>query len=84
MITHLLMVAALGIGAVQPAPAIIHDHESTAQMYRNYMETGSIYYSNSHASGSPVHIVKRTDQPLLPAIQHEAAQFAGIRKTATR
>ena len=77
----LLMAAALGV-ATQPTPAIIHE-QSTEQMYRNYMESGSIYYGN-HSDGPPDHIVKQTDQLLLPAIEHEAQRFAFDQKTAGR
>ena len=72
----LLLAASLNLPAGSP-PGVVQ-HESTSQMYRNYMETGSIYYSNSHVSGPPIHLVKKTDRPLLPAIEHEARRFAEV------
>ena len=75
------------IAAGVPAPAVhalppTHAHAqahhlSTGQMYRNYMQSGSIYYGPD-SSGPPAHIVSVTKKPLLPAIRHEARRFAGL------
>lgn len=59
---------------------------STGQMYRNYMRTGSIYYSDSTRSGPPAKRVTVTDQPLLQSIETEATKMAQppkFQKTST-
>lgn len=69
--------------AVTPAAPAVHAQErlSTEQMYRNYMESGSIYYSPG-SSGPPAHIVTVTRQPTMQAIEREAQRFAaGSQKT---
>ncbi|OCX69619.1 hypothetical protein A6M27_19890 [Acidithiobacillus thiooxidans] len=77
---------AMAGAVVVPAPSVVtqshrqqaeRQHRlSTAQMYRNYMRTGSIYYSDSGTSKPPVHRVKVTDKPLLQSIETEAARLA--------
>ena len=51
-------------------------HLSTAQMFRNYMQSGSIYYGPHHQPAT--HIVTITKKPLLAAIEAEAPIFAGL------
>lgn len=76
-----MITGAAGVPAVHALPpthahAQAH-HLSTGQMYRNYMQSGSIYYGPD-SSGPPAHIVSVTKKPLLPAIRHEARRFAGL------
>ena len=57
MITATALLTVALVAAAQPAPALIHAQQqtqqlSTEQMYRNYMESGSIYYGNN-AFGPP-------------------------------
>jgi len=82
---HALKAVALVSTMITPAPTIAH-HEpqmqqhtararlSTEQMYRNFMESGSIYYGD-HRDGPPAHIVAQT-RPTMQGIEHEARQFA--------
>lgn len=49
---------------------------STAQMFRNYLQSGSIYYGPHHHPAA--HIVTITKRPVLAAIEHEAPIFAGL------
>ena len=51
-------------------------HLSTQQMFRNYMQSGSIYYGPHHHPAR--HVVLITKRPLLAAIQDEAPIFAGL------
>lgn len=59
-----------------PAPAHQAAHLSTKQMFRNYMQSGSIYYGPRHHPAR--HIVTITKRPTLAAIQDEAPIFAGL------
>ena len=63
-----------------PAPAPAHQaaHLSTNQMFRNYMQSGSIYYGPHHHPAR--HIATVTKRPMLAAIEHEAPTFAGLQK----
>jgi hypothetical protein len=82
---HALKAVALVSTMITPAPTIAH-HEpqmqqhkalarlNTKQMYRDYMESGSIYYGD-HRNGPPAHIVKRV-KPTLNAIESASKQFA--------
>ena len=53
-------------------------HISTEQMFRNYMQSGSIYYGPHYHPAR--HVVMITKRPLLQAIQNEAPIFAGLQK----
>jgi hypothetical protein len=66
-----------------PAPAPAHQaaHLSTNQMFRNYMQSGSIYYGPHHHPAR--HVVMITKRPLLQAIQNEAPIFAGLQPPST-
>ena len=84
MMMHTLAVAALVSTMIAPSPVITHHQQmrqhtaqarlSTEQMYRDFMESGSIYYGD-HRAGPPAHMVKRAN-PSLQAIEHEAKRFA--------
>jgi len=85
MMMHTLKAVALVSTMITPAPTIAH-HEaqiqqqhttrslSTDRMYRDYMESGSIYYGD-HTDGPPAHIVKQVS-PTIQAIEAEGRQFA--------
>ena len=64
-----------------PAPPPHQAHISTEQMFRNYMQSGSIYYGPHHQP--PTHIVMITKKPLLPAVENEAPIFAGLQPPST-
>lgn len=57
-------------------PAVHAHHLSTEQMYRNYMQSGSILYGPD--SSPATHIVAITKSPMLQGIEHEARRFAGL------
>lgn len=61
-----------------PPPAHQAAYISTQQMFRNYMQSGSIYYGPHHHPAR--HVVMITKKPLLPAIENEAPIFAGLQK----
>lgn len=79
---------AMAGAGVAPAPAVVRAHGQQAvaqhrlsaeQMYRDYMETGSIYYSDSGTSGPPIKRVTVPNQHLLQSLQSietEAAKMA--------
>ena len=87
MTMHTLAVALLST-MIAPAPIVAHHDApmpqiqqhtararlSTDQMYRDFMQSGSIYYSD-HRDGPPAHIVAQT-QPTMQGIEHEARRFA--------
>lgn len=83
LITSTAIAGAAGVPAVHalpqpPTPNHTHTrHLSTEQMYRNYMQSGSIFYGPD-ASGPPAHIVSVTKGPMLQGIEHEARRFAGL------
>jgi hypothetical protein len=86
MMTHILTVAAMVSTMIAPAPVVAHEPQGqpmshrtsarlgTEQMYRDYMESGSIYYGDRRA-GPPARIVERT-KPSMRAIEREARRFA--------
>jgi hypothetical protein len=87
MMMHALKAVALVSTMIAPSPVITAHHEaqiqqqhtsrarlSTTQMYRNFLESGSIYYGD-HYAGPPAHIATQS-KPTLNAIEHEARQFA--------
>jgi len=86
MIMHTLAVSALVSTMIAPAPVIAQEPQTqpmhqrisarlgAEQMYRDYMESGSIYYGD-HRVGPPAHIVERT-APSMRAIEGEARRFA--------
>lgn len=60
-----------------PPPLSAHQaHLSTEQMFRNFLQTGSIYYGPHHQPAR--HIVTITKRPMLRAIEREAPIFAGL------
>ena len=67
--------------APPPPPSAHRAHISTEQMFRNYMQSGSIYYGPHHQP--PTHIVMITKKPLLPAVENEAPIFAGLQPPST-
>ena len=72
-------VTATAQASTAPSPALpSHQaaHLSTQQMFRNYLQSGSIYYGPHHQPAT--HIVMITKKPLLAAIQDEAPIFAGL------
>ena len=75
MIAKALLLASL-ITTTAPPPH--QAHLSTAQMFRNYLQSGSIYFGPHHQP--PTHIVTITKRPMLQAIQNEAPIFAGLQK----
>ena len=86
MVMHTLAVAALVSTTIAPAPVVAHQQQpiqqqpttarrlSTEQMYRDFMQSGSIYYGD-HRAGPPAHMVKRT-KPSMRGIEQEARRFA--------
>jgi len=88
MMMHTLAAVALVLPMIAPAPVVAHhaaqmqqmqqhtarSRLSTDQMYRNFMESGSIYYGD-HRDGPPAHIVQRT-RPSIQAIEQDARRFA--------
>lgn len=70
-------VTATAQASTAPAPALAA-HLSTNQMFRNYLQSGSIYYGPHHHPAR--HIVTITKRPLLAAIEAEAPIFAGLQK----
>jgi len=86
MTMHTLAVAALVSTMIAPSPVIAHHAAQmrqraraerrlgTDQMYRDYMQSGSIYFGD-HGNGPTAHIVMR-GSPTMQAIEHEARQFA--------
>ena len=71
-------VTATAQASTTPPPALpSHQaHLSTQQMFRNYLQSGSIYYGPHHTPRA--HIVTITKRPMLAAIQDEAPIFAGL------
>ena len=71
-------VTATAQASTTPPPALpSHQaHLSTQQMFRNYLQSGSIYYGPHHTPRA--HIVTITKRPVLAAIEHEAPIFAGL------
>ncbi|MDA8246969.1 hypothetical protein [Acidithiobacillus sp.] len=76
LITCTVTATAQASTAPPPPPAPHAAHLSTSQMFRNYMQSGSIYYGPHHQP--PTHIVTITKRPVLAAIQDEAPIFAGL------
>ena len=76
LITTSAYASAQASTAPPPAPPPHQAHLSIAQMFRNYMQSGSIYYGPHHQP--PAHIVTITKRPVLTAIQDEAPIFAGL------
>jgi len=88
MTMHTLAVAALVSTMIAPSPVIAHHDAkmpqiqqhtvrarlSTDQMYRDFMQSGSIYYGD-HRAGPPAHMVKRAN-PSMRGIEQEARRFA--------
>lgn len=79
LVTSTMIAAGAGVPATHALLSAHTQRLSTEQMYRNYMQSGSIYYG-PHSPGPPAHIVSVTKEPLLPAIEREAARFAGVQK----
>ena len=72
-------VTATAQASTTPAPPARQAvHLSTAQMFRNYMQSGSVYYGPHHHPAR--HVVMITKKPLLAAIEAEAPIFAGLQK----
>ncbi|MBW9247871.1 MAG: hypothetical protein GJU72_02020 [Acidithiobacillus ferriphilus] len=78
LITTSAYTSAQAATAPPPPPAHQAAHLSTEQMFRNYMQSGSIYYGPHHHPAR--HVVLITKRPLLAAIQDEAPIFAGLQK----
>jgi hypothetical protein len=85
MMMHTLKTVALVLPMIAPSPVIAHQPQmqhqpttarrlTTDQMYRDYMESGSIYYGDRRV-GALAHIVKQV-APTIQGIEHEARQFA--------
>lgn len=81
LVTTMIAAGAAGVPAVHALPhaqAQTQAHRlTTEQMYRNYMQSGSVFYG-PHSSGPPAHVVAVTKSPMRQAIQHEARVFSGL------
>ena len=79
LLASLITTSAYTSAQASPAPPTHQAaHLSTKQMFRNYMQSGSIYYGPHHHPAR--HIVTITKRPTLAAIQDEAPIFAGLQK----
>ncbi|MBU2844473.1 hypothetical protein HF923_01230 [Acidithiobacillus ferriphilus] len=77
----IIITCTIAQASTAPPPALpSHQaaHLSTTQMFRNFLQSGSICYGPHHTPRA--HIVTITKRPVLAAIEAEAPIFAGLQK----